>query len=306
VLGTTLAAVVGAVSGGLVGLDTHPARQVAWLLLSAVAVAVATALPAGELYRSVQERRRAEDLAEQAESRLTVTLDDALEPIATRLGRLARLARLAEPASGACSEVAVARAALATEIKLAVLTTAAQLIGPGRVRASLYRLSADGTLEPDSYIGRGHPPVTVFTRANASGSFALDLVAAGGFYFCRDVAVDAPQGWTPTASEYRTFLSVAVGAGQHRYGMLSLDAPDVGDLGQEDADLARVLAALLAAALPWAPDVAQPAVGAAATAGAADPQFATVPVPPAPRPPPHGQATRGTPVLDGTTTSRER
>lgn len=256
VVGTTLATALGAVTGALVGLDAHhPGRQVVWLVLSAVAVALATALPAGELYRSIRERRRAEDLAEAAESRLSVTLDDALEPIATRL---ARLAALAAAGPGADDDALQARAALATEIKLAVLTTAAHLVGGGRVRASLYRLSSDGSLQPDSYTGRGHPPTTVFRTATASGRFALDLVAAGGSYFCHDVDLDAPAGWTPTASEYRTFLSVAVGAGLRRYGMLSLDAPEVGDLVEQDADLTRVLAALLAAALPWAPGVTEP------------------------------------------------
>lgn len=244
---TTLAAVTGALTGGLVGLDAgHPARQAAWLLLSAVAVAVATAVPSGALYRSVRARRRAQDLAAAAESRLTVTLDDALEPIATRLARLAALAAEPEPAYGA-------REAMATELKVAVLTTAARLVGEGRVRACLYRLTPAGVLEPDSYTGRGHPPVTVFRPDTVPGRAVLDLVRAGGSYFCHDVEQDAPHGWQPTASEYRTFLSVTVGAGHHRYGMLSLDAPDVGDLQDRDADLARVLAALLAAALPWAP-----------------------------------------------------
>lgn len=293
-----MAAVVGAVCGALVGLDAaHPGRQALWVGLGAVAVAVATALPAGELYRSVRERRRAEDLAEEAESRLSVTLDDALEPIATRLARLAALAAAGPGAdTGADTEAVRARAALATEIKLAVLTTAANLIGGGRVRASLYRLTLDETLEPDSYTGRGHPPVTVFTRASASGRFALDLVAAGGSYFCRDVAVGAPPGWTPTVSEYRTFLSVAVGAGQRRYGMLSLDAPDVDDLCEQDADLARVLAALLAASLPWAPEVVEPVPRPASVL-----HPTAVPLPPAPRRP-----SRNQPVLDGMTHSKER
>ena len=308
VVGTTVATVLGAVTGALVGLERqHPGRQVVWLVLSAVAVALATVLPAGELYRSVRERRRAEDLAEAAESRLSVTLDDALEPIATRL---ARLAALAAAGPGADDDAVQARAALATEIKLAVLTTAAHLVGGGRVRASLYRLSGDGLLEPDSYTGRGHPPTTVFTSGTASGRFALDLVAAGGSYFCHDVDLDAPAGWTRTASEYRTFLSVAVGAGLRRYGMLSLDAPEVGDLVEQDADLTRVLAALLAAALPWAPGVTEPVplqrlpqpLPPARTPEPAPPTPPIPPAPPlAPTPPPGNRS-----ILDSASTSKER
>lgn len=49
--------------------------------------------------------------------------------------------------------------------------------------------------------------------------------------------------------EYATYLAVAVAAGDIGYGMLTVDAPNAGDLKQTDVVLTRIVARLLAAGL---------------------------------------------------------
>jgi len=52
-----------------------------------------------------------------------------------------------------------------------------------------------------------------------------------------------------TAGSYRTVIAVAVTAGLAKLGMLTVDAPDVGDLTAADVELVRVLANLLGSGL---------------------------------------------------------
>jgi GAF domain-containing protein len=67
-----------------------------------------------------------------------------------------------------------------------------------------------------------------------------------------DVDRDPPEGWHGSAEHgYRSFLAVPVVAGQTPYGMLTVDALNVGGVSRSDVPFVRLLAGLLADALAY-------------------------------------------------------
>jgi hypothetical protein len=50
---------------------------------------------------------------------------------------------------------------------------------------------------------------------------------------------------TPSTTGYAAVIAVAVTAGPRRFGMLTVDAPEVGQFTHTDVELVRVLANLL-------------------------------------------------------------
>jgi GAF domain-containing protein len=102
-------------------------------------------------------------------------------------------------------------------------------------------------LVPDSSLGRAGATRTTFVEGAPDGDAALVLIDSNQARFCPDVRTEPPPGWDPAAARgYRTFLSVPVIAGGSGFGMLSVDAPDPGDLTAEDESLLRLMAGPLA------------------------------------------------------------
>lgn len=222
---------------GAVGLLDDGPSPGRWAMLAAAGViaGIPAVLATHREHVIEQEARAAEDLALQYETRLALALGDAVTPIAHLLGRMA---------SGPAGERALVRGQLVQRI----VDAAAELCGAERARAAFFEISGDA-MRPVAWAGRGDAPTATFERGTPPGDVAHEIVARRAHLFVPDLA-DPPAGVEigPHA-EYSTFLSVAVYAGGDSFGLLTVDAVEVGDLDDGDVDVARALAQLLGVGL---------------------------------------------------------
>lgn len=219
--------------------------QIGWLGAGAVLTAVAVGLPLLEQYKARRQRDQLAAQAVRTEQQVLVAVQDTLDPFVNLLARIttARTAEEREPLRAAAI--------------VGLLEAGAQLIGPlltgpNRVRVSFYELERGPprALRPSPFsVGRAMPPTQVFTEGTVLGDDLLDLVERGGYRFVADVDTLPPRGWAGIEHDYRTFISSSVGTETTRYGMLTVDAENPGDLGRSDIPFVRFLAGLLAAAL---------------------------------------------------------
>ena len=77
----------------------------------------------------------------------------------------------------------------------------------------------------------------------------MDIINNRDARLVEDVDTAGLPGWTPGASEYRTFICAAVFAGRRVFGILTVDSLHPGDLSEDDLDMARLFAQLLATGL---------------------------------------------------------
>jgi len=77
----------------------------------------------------------------------------------------------------------------------------------------------------------------------------LVLLESNQTKFVLDAEKEKIEGWSPTTAEYRTFIAVPVIAGLDKFGLLTLDAPEPGDLQEDDELQMRLFAQLLATGL---------------------------------------------------------
>jgi hypothetical protein len=229
--------VVGAVLGGMGG------RPLALTIsVGAVLTALAVGLP---LYAQRVATRRAvnaERLAEDAAVAMQLVLGDALEPLAHLLGRITDRRHVLRGRD---------TAELQGQAKALVLAAAAGVLGTERLRAAYFVLGSESPrrLTPASFHGRAEAPHTVFLEGTALGDYALGMVDRREDLFVPDVLADPPPGWSPDGREYRTFIAVPVATEARSFGLLTVDALEVGDLSEQDVAAVRVLARLLAVAL---------------------------------------------------------
>jgi hypothetical protein len=205
----------------------------AWLGVGGIAALVA----AGAIPAMISWADRQIELGDKrGAERLRVAMKDALQPVAeliaempalTPAKREARLKQVAQQAVGA----------------LCLL-----LKDVDRLRAVVYRVDGAGTSMPClGYSGRGAKP-DAFVAGTPRGDSALNLVRTAGHLFCADVVRDRPAQYGGTVSDYRTFISAAVSNGPSAYGMVTVDAPNAGDLVDTDAQLVLLMADLMAIA----------------------------------------------------------
>ncbi|MPZ64154.1 MAG: hypothetical protein GEU83_01035 [Pseudonocardiaceae bacterium] len=236
-------AVVAAVIAWLCAPLAQGARggvQVAWLTAGAVLTAVAVGLPLLERYKARRQRDQLAVQAVRTEQQVLVAVQDTLDPFVNLLARITTVRTSEE------------REPLRAAAIVGLLEAGAQLIGPDRVRVSFYELDPGPprVLRPSPFsVGRAIPPTQVFTEGTVLGDDVLGLVERGEHRFVADVAATPPRGWPDTEHAYRTFISSSVGTEATRYGMLTVDAENPGDLGSSDVPFVRFLAGLLAAAL---------------------------------------------------------
>ncbi len=234
---TAAALVLAALSSILVG-TSHDGTRALWIVANLFAVVIAVLIQAYEQRRRERERHATEIVAVD----MRVAMNDALDPIVRQLGRIA--------VAGGRRE----REERREQTIPMVLYSAAQLIGPDRVRACWFELD-DGSprkLRPVLHEGRAEPARTTFVEGTPRGDIVFELLATNTHLFCEDVRVSPPTGWDPShPHEYRTFLAVPVVAGDEAYGMLSVDSLLPGDLTEGDVPLLRLLAGLLADALAY-------------------------------------------------------
>jgi len=191
-----------------------------------------------------QARKRqwaAEDSERRARIDSRIQIADVLRPLAETLAKMPSLTK-------------AEKLQQCESMKRGVVDAAAELLGPERSRAGWFEYVDDKVARlvpvPDLRRGRGDPQLTEFVQGTVEGDAALELLDNDTTRFCPDVDEDPPPGWTKARhSEYRTFISAGVVADGRRFGMLTLDALEPGDLTPNDVYALSLLAKLLAAAL---------------------------------------------------------
>lgn len=216
--------------------DTDGRRRAVLLGLGVVTAAVVVVVNLVIQRRDRRRIRSAEEAAVEAQEALTTTLNGALAPITSYLGEM-----------GVAREHHQ-RAAIGGKLRQAVVDAAVRLTVP-TARSAFYRLDpATGWLVLDVYGGRSALPRDHFVTGDEAGDVLLDLVTRGDLVFIPDVEVD--RLITPTSpGQYATVIAVAVTAGPTPLGLLTVDAPAVGQLTTVDVELVRVLANLLGSGL---------------------------------------------------------
>lgn len=236
------AAVAAAVGAYLVNSALGPAagsHRRYLLLLGGGLTGATILLGAAQQYRTNRRLHNAEQVAVEAEEDLTLTLNAALAPITNYLGEMA----------DATDDGT--RQLIAGQLLQAVVDAAVTLTAVG-ARSAFYALDSSGcALNRMVYAGRPVLPRPTFTAGTPDGDFVLDLVDRGDLVFVDDVAAH-PVVTPSSPGSYGTVIAVAVTAGANKLGMLTVDAPEPGDLTANDVELVRVLANLLGSGLAQA------------------------------------------------------
>jgi GAF domain-containing protein len=237
VTAATAAWVLGAVANNLSGWSfTLTAAG------GAVLTALAVGLPLRAEHNARVRARTAEQIAEDASARIQLVLNDALEPLAYLIGQITdrrswtRGRELVE---------------LQGQAKAVVLSAAAEVLGADRLRACFFAFVDErpARLVPAGFQGRAEQPRTTFVAGTELGDFALDMLERREDLFCADTRAESPPGWEPGGHAYRTFIAVPVATEARKFGILTVDGLDVGDLTDADVAAVRVLGRLLAVAL---------------------------------------------------------
>ena len=237
VTAATAAWVLGAVANNLSGWSfTLTAAG------GAVLTALAVGLPLRAEHNARVRARTAEQIAEDASARIQLVLNDALEPLAYLIGQITdrrswtRGRELVE---------------LQGQAKAVVLSAAAEVLGADRLRACFFAFVDErpARLVPAGFQGRAEQPRTTFVAGTELGDFALDMLDRREDLFCADTRAESPPGWEPGGHAYRTFIAVPVATEARKFGILTVDGLDVGDLTEADVAAVRVLGRLLAVAL---------------------------------------------------------
>lgn len=205
-----------------------------WIVLALLGaqslIAVSTWLLGEGRVKSVDDER------DDARADTLLGLTDGLEPVSSDLARMSTL-----DAKGRQQEKA--------GLLFSVLHAATVLGAEGsRTRACYFKFAEDGPrrmLHKQS-IGRSVEAKAEFRAGTVAGDAALAMVDAAETLFCDDVDEAPPPGWEPSQrGEYKTFISVAVRAGDRAFGMLTIDAVFPGALTVEDVRMMRALGNLL-------------------------------------------------------------
>jgi GAF domain-containing protein len=237
VTAATAAWVLGAVANNLSGWSfTLTAAG------GAVLTALAVGLPLRAEHNARVRARTAEQIAEDASARIQLVLNDALEPLAYLIGQITdrrswtRGRELVE---------------LQGQAKAVVLSAAAEVLGADRLRACFFAFVDErpARLVPAGFQGRAEQPRTTFVAGTELGDFALDMLERREDLFCADTRAESPPGWEPGGHAYRTFIAVPVATEARKFGILTVDGLDVGELTDADVAAVRVLGRLLAVAL---------------------------------------------------------
>jgi hypothetical protein len=245
------AIVAGVVVMRIVG---RPTSGLGWLYLVLAALLVAAPVILGALREHAHERQAvsAVDLAAQYRARLTVTLVDALTPLADLVGRI----NLAEGEQ---------RMALQAQLRQGVVGAAAALCRADRTRAAFFVLV--GTeLRPEAWAGRAEaPPVGVVAAGERASKLIVNLVEEHGRLLVPDLKDRHAPIRVGAQETARAVMVAAVYAGPVEFGVLAADHPIAHSFDAADLDILGALAQLLGAGLAAA--VPRPHDGHAAAVG---------------------------------------
>ncbi|ALE91852.1 hypothetical protein AOC05_05110 [Arthrobacter alpinus] len=194
-----------------------------------IGVGLVTALPsAGNLYWD-SKNEDAEDVTAARER----VMDESIPPL------------LEDICSLAASPKKTRQAALKQASNTVVKDLLVAYSGVQGVRAVVYMISDDTKrMTPLAKAGRSQRPGD-FVRGSVRGDKAFETLSiADNFLFEPNIAQASDQ-WAGSGSGYVTFISAPIRVGRTGYGLLTLDAPKVGDLDARDGSTVSLLAATL-------------------------------------------------------------
>ncbi|WP_197079935.1 GAF domain-containing protein [Mycobacterium haemophilum] len=229
---------VGAASAIGIAGKFHGVAAGVWLGIGTVILATVALIDlVRESYRSLLRHRQEESAAAQI-----VALRDALSPIAESIADIHTLADAArhERANGIAQRSADALALVMQGI-------------PG-FRSVVYRQdNAMSALEVLARAGRSEREPQRFERGDKRGDAAFATVERREACFVRDVNDDEEVAglegaYSGTRTGYRTFIAAPIADRRRTYGMVTVDAPNPGDLLRSDQHLVMLVADLLAIA----------------------------------------------------------
>jgi hypothetical protein len=217
------------------------APETGWLVASIVFAVVAAVAPGLDTQLRRRREQAVERLIAEARQGAVVALNDGLDPLVETLGELA--------AANSADRPAVLR-----KLITQALNSAAQIIGPERTRVSFFHVLARRRPQrivcDNNSAGRAGRVQTVFERGRPDGDFVFGLLEKDQPYFCEDVRTQPPPGWDASRGrDYRTFISVPARVGGRSMGMVTADAPEVGDLNEQHESLLRVFGTVIAASM---------------------------------------------------------
>ncbi|QBS44901.1 hypothetical protein DMB37_37305 [Nocardia sp. CS682] len=184
----------------------------------------------------VEKRRR--DREHHEADRLRVAMKDALQPLTQRIASMPGMNKQQRGSQLTC----VAEQATAAIKQL--------LANVDRLRVVVYEVVDDssGLMKMMSYSGRGGPPPAPFVPGTLRGDLAIKMVREHGTKVTPDVDREPPQNYDGSKKGYETFISTSISDGVDAYGMLTVDAPNAGDLVDTDKQIVMLVADLLAIA----------------------------------------------------------
>lgn len=226
------------VTGALSG-HAHGRAQIYLIVVQAASALLAFLIPTIAQRRERRRFQAAHEARIDARTEMRMALSDALDPIVRHLGRIAAATRRD-------------RETLRSQAVPFVLNAATQVIGPERARACWFVLedTRPVQLRPETCVGRAGSEREAYLAGTRRGDDLLRMIEYDEDRFYPDVDEAPPVGWDVTAPhDFKTFACVPVISGNVAYGMLTLDAPEPGQLTRDDVRLLRLLAGMLGNAL---------------------------------------------------------
>jgi putative methionine-R-sulfoxide reductase with GAF domain len=224
-------------------LLARPTSWLGWLLLVLAGILVATPviLASFREHLRAQEAASAVDLATEYRTKLTVTLGDALTPLADLLGRINLASTDHKPA-------------LQAQLRQGAVDAVAALCGKERTRATFFVLQ-DAELVPEAWAGRAEaPPAQSLMAKDRSSKVFRDLVQRHGRLLVADVGDRQAPIRFGSFGGSRAVIMATVHAGNKEFGVLTADSPEPSALEAADLDLLATVAQLLGAGLAATPD----------------------------------------------------
>lgn len=217
---------VGGISSGFI-LSLY--SESGWFIVVGLFVAVVTAIPsAGTVYWE-RKNEEAEDVGAARER----VMDEAIPPLLDKARLLSTTPRMQRQQA----------------LDLAAETVTNNLYSAFRsvtgIRAVVYKVSDDGTqMVPIARAGRSQLPQP-FVKGTRRGDYAFESLKMAEYFAFIDDIEEAPHTWGGSGKGYSTYISAPIRGKDVGYGMLTLDAPKVGDLDSRDGSTVSLLAATL-------------------------------------------------------------
>jgi GAF domain-containing protein len=238
----SVSVVAGAVAAALYVFSIDPVGAPKWQLLLP---AILLSLLSGGLTVLIEIWRRDSKKGEKAEKvQLLLTMNDAIGPILDDLKKMA-----VTDTAGRDRILGSLIGSMGPALLL--------LLNVKRLRVVVWvverREERPNRLVVRKSVGRKDVPKPFVDGDGQRGSALFAWITKGEPLFVYDVRDRKLPGWEAQGGHvYKTFFSIPLTANNELFGMLSLDAPEPGDLDPEDLPIVEVLASLLSTAFAQA------------------------------------------------------